>query len=176
MRRFGLTGAGRGRRLAPLLSLIGVMAVAACAGSPYQPPQTHSHTAQPAPSGQPGPVQAGRPYQVRGVWYTPIYDPNYDVVGVASWYGRRFHGRRTASGALFDMNALSAAHRTLPFGTLVEVTNLANGRAVNLVINDRGPFVRGRVIDVSHHVAGLLGFRGQGTARVRVRVIGAAKG
>ena len=173
MRRSGKAGPGWRRRLAPLLSLIGAMAVTACAGPHYHPRQTHSH---PAPSAQSEPVQAGRPYQVRGVWYTPMYDPGYDKVGVASWYGKRFHGRQTASGVPFDMNALSAAHRTLPFGTIVEVTNLANGRSVNLVINDRGPFVHGREIDVSHRAAGLLGFRSQGTVRVRVRVIGVAKG
>ena len=140
-----------------------LLALAACSSAPTSPPPAT------------GPVQAGRPYQVRGVWYTPMYDPNYDEVGIASWYGKRFHGRLTASGVPFDMNALSAAHRTLPFGTMVEVTNLANGKSVDLVINDRGPFVHGREIDVSDRAAGLLGFRTQGTARVRVRVIGPAQ-
>lgn len=96
----------------------------------------------------------------------------YDRVGNASWYGAKFHGRRTASGQRFNMNALTAAHRTLPFGTLVAVTNLANGRTVQVVINDRGPFKRGRLIDVSRRAAQALGFLGQGTARVRVRTVG----
>ncbi len=114
----------------------------------------------------------GKPYQINGVWYHPKDDPNYDEVGLASWYGPGFHGRRTASGQRYDMNAPTAAHKTLPFGTRVQVTNLENGRSVSLTVNDRGPFVRGRIIDVSRRAAGRLGFRGKGTARVRVRVEG----
>jgi len=96
----------------------------------------------------------------------------YDRVGHASWYGNKFHGRRTASGQRYNMHAMTAAHRTLPFGTQVAVTNLANGRTVRLLINDRGPFVRGRLIDVSRRAAHELGFLGRGTARVRVRTVG----
>jgi rare lipoprotein A len=96
----------------------------------------------------------------------------YDRVGHASWYGRKFHGRKTASGQRYNMHAFTAAHRTLPFGTQVSVTNLANGRTVRLVINDRGPFVRGRLIDVSRRAARELGFLHKGTARVRVRTVG----
>lgn len=96
----------------------------------------------------------------------------YDRVGHASWYGGKFHGRRTASGQRYNMHAFTAAHRTLPFGTQVAVTNLANGRTVRLVINDRGPFVRGRLIDVSRRAAHELGFLHRGTARVRVRTVG----
>ena len=92
----------------------------------------------------------------------------YDVVGVASWYGRPYHGRRTASGEIYNMNQLTAAHPTLPFGTRVAVTNLENGRTVIVTINDRGPFKPDRVIDVSRKAAGQLGFLGQGLARVRV--------
>ena len=98
------------------------------------------------------------------------------TVGIASWYGGKFHGRRTASGAIFDQNAYTAAHRTLPFGTRVRVTNLANGRWINLVITDRGPFVRGRIIDVSRGAAAQLGFLRQGLTRVRVDVIQFGKG
>ena len=124
--------------------------------------------------GAPSKVTRGgsKPYQINGVWYHPKDDPNYDEVGLASWYGPGFHGRRTASGQRYDMNALTAAHKTLPFGTKVEVTNLENGRSSLLTINDRGPFVRGRIIDVSRRAAGRLGFRGKGTARVRVQVKG----
>jgi len=96
----------------------------------------------------------------------------YDRVGHASWYGKKFHGRKTASGQRYNMYAFTAAHRTLPFGTQVAVTNLANGRTVRVVINDRGPFVRGRLIDVSRRAAHDLGFLNQGTARVRVRTVG----
>lgn len=92
----------------------------------------------------------------------------YDAVGVASWYGKPYHGRRTASGEIYNMNQLTAAHPTLPFGTRVAVTNLENGRTVIVTINDRGPFKPNRVIDVSRKAAGQLGFLGQGLARVRV--------
>ena len=137
-----------------LLALI----VAACASPP---------TSQRPSDGQ----TVGKPYRVNGVRYVPRVQPGYDVTGVASWYGGKFHGRRTASGQRYDMNAMTAAHRTLPFGTKVRVTNLRNDRAVVLTINDRGPFVRGRIIDVSRRAAERLGFRGRGTTRVRVQAI-----
>jgi rare lipoprotein A len=92
--------------------------------------------------------------------------------GFASYYGRRQEGRQTASGDRYDGKDLTAAHRTLPFGTLVRVTNLANDRSVVVRINDRGPFVHGRIIDVSHRAAKELGFLRDGTAKVRVEVVG----
>jgi rare lipoprotein A len=91
--------------------------------------------------------------------------------GVSSWYGKEFHGRPTASGERFDMNGLSAAHRTLALGTRARITNLENGRAVDLVINDRGPFIRGRILDCSYGSAKALGFAGAGLARVRIEVL-----
>ena len=96
-------------------------------------------------------------------------------VGVASWYGNEFHGRPTSSGEVFDTNDLTAAHRSLPFGTLVMVTNLANDRSVVVRINDRGPFVRGRIIDLSYAAARVLGLVGPGTGRVRLEVLGGAE-
>lgn len=96
--------------------------------------------------------------------------------GVASWYGKDFHGRPTASGETYDMNGLSAAHRTLPLGTRARVKNLENGREVELKINDRGPFVRGRVLDCSYGAAKALGFAGQGLARVRIEVLERGRG
>jgi rare lipoprotein A len=93
-------------------------------------------------------------------------------VGVASYYGGRFHGRLTASGARFDANGLTAAHRSLPFGTRVRVTHLATGRSVDVRITDRGPFVGGRIIDLSQGAAGVIGMHRQGVARVRVTVLG----
>lgn len=92
--------------------------------------------------------------------------------GMASYYGKRFHGRRTASGQRFDQHAMTAAHRTLRFGTKVRVTNVRSGRSVIVTINDRGPFVRGRVIDVSRAAASRLGMIGSGVAPVRLEVLG----
>ncbi len=101
----------------------------------------------------------------------PLY-PAPDVeVGLASFYATRFHGQKTASGERYDEKSLTAAHRTLPFGTRVQVTNLGNGRSVVLMINDRGPFARGRIIDVSRRAARKLDFVRDGTARVRVEVL-----
>lgn len=96
--------------------------------------------------------------------------PGWSQVGNASWYGGKFHGRATASGETFDMHALTAAHRTLPLGTWIEVTNLENGRHAELRVNDRGPFVRGRILDVSRAAARKLGFLVDGTAKVRIVV------
>jgi rare lipoprotein A len=126
--------------------------------------------------GDPAPIVSGtmRPYQIRGRWYHPQEDPNYEEVGLASWYGDRFHGRPTATGETFDMNALTAAHKTLPLPGLVEVTNLENGRTVVLRVNDRGPFVDGRIIDLSRGAARELGLLERGVGRVRVRYLGRA--
>lgn len=95
----------------------------------------------------------------------------HSQTGVASWYGPEFHRKRTASGERFDMNALTAAHRSLPLDTLVRVTNLENGRAVVVRINDRGPYHRGRIIDLSAKAARLLDMREDGVARVRLDVV-----
>lgn len=92
-------------------------------------------------------------------------------VGRASWYGPGFAGRQTASGETFDPSALTAAHTTLPFGSIVEITNLENGRSIVARINDRGPFSKGRILDCSHAIANTLGFLRQGLARVRIRVV-----
>ena len=95
----------------------------------------------------------------------------YDRVGEASWYGKRYHGRTTANGESFDMNALTAAHKRLPFGTLVRVTNLANKRSLVVRINDRGPYAGGRIIDLSKRAASILGFQNRGVAKVRVQLV-----
>jgi rare lipoprotein A len=115
-----------------------------------------------------------RPYQVGGRWYRPANQPNYDETGLASWYGQQSGYRTTADGERFDPNAATAAHRTLPLPCVVEVTNLDNGRTVRLRVNDRGPFARGRILDVSRRGAQELGFLGKGMARVRVRYVGGA--
>lgn len=101
-----------------------------------------------------------------------IADDGTGEVGFASYYGQRFHGRRTASGHPFDASGNTAAHRTLPLGTEVSITNLANGRTVTATVTDRGPFVRGRIIDVSRALAARLGFIHLGKAKVRVAVRG----
>lgn len=115
--------------------------------------------------------KVGKPYQVGGDWYYPSEDFSKSETGVASWYGPTFHGKRTANGEIYDQNELTAAHRTLQMPSLVRVTNLENGRSIVVRINDRGPFKKGRVIDVSKRSAELLGFIGQGTARVRLEVL-----
>ena len=123
------------------------------------------------PLDQKGTYKVGNPYQIEGVWYYPAEDPDYGETGIASWYGKPFHGRRTANGAIYDMNALTAAHRTLPMPFQVRVTNLDNGRSLVLTVNDRGPYARGRIIDVSRRAAQLLGFQKKGTALVRVEAV-----
>jgi rare lipoprotein A len=157
----------RGRRLSSARSAFVVLAgasLAACA------------TMQgPAPGRSAGGVNGTmRPYEVHGVWYHPAEQPHYQRVGTASWYGAQFHNRRTADGELFDMDIPSAAHTTLPLPCIVEVINLDNGRRLRVRVNDRGPFVGGRLIDLSREGAKELGFYDQGTARVRVRYVGPA--
>ena len=116
----------------------------------------------------------GSPYQVKGKWYIPSHEPDYDEKGVASWYGSDFNGKKTANDEVFDMEAITVAHPTLPMPSLVEVTNLDNGRTVIARVNDRGPFASSRLIDVSKRAAELLGFKEKGTANVRVRYVGIA--
>lgn len=121
-----------------------------------------------------GVYKVGKPYTVAGRRFEPKHQPDYDEVGLASWYGPGFHGRRTANGETFDQNAFSAAHPTLPLPAYARVTNLSNGRSVMVRINDRGPFSRNRVIDLSQRTADALNFRRNGTAKVRVQFVGLA--
>lgn len=118
-----------------------------------------------------GKYKVGRPYQILGTWYYPAENFKYVETGISSWYGPKFHGKKTANGETYDMNALTAAHRTLPLPSVVRVINLKNGRSLNLRVNDRGPFARSRIIDVSRRAAQLLGFQRAGTARVRVEIV-----
>lgn len=142
----------------PLLGMV-LLAIAGCTSSP--PPE--------------GVYKLGKPYQVQGRWYYPEFDPNYDRVGVASWYGEPFHGRRTANGEVFDRQEVSAAHPTLPLPSLVRVTNLDNQRAIVVRVNDRGPFVGDRIIDMSQEAARQLGFERRGTTPVRVEFVDLAE-
>ncbi|HAH10080.1 MAG TPA: septal ring lytic transglycosylase RlpA family protein [Alphaproteobacteria bacterium] len=145
--------------------MVSALGLAACA------------TTEEAPTGpRDGHYKVGSPYQIKGVWYYPKEEPGYDETGIASWYGEPFHGRKTANGERYDMNLLTAAHRTLPLPSFVEVTNLENGKQVRLRVNDRGPYSRGRIIDVSKRAAELLGFKHNGVAKVRVQYAGKVKG
>jgi rare lipoprotein A len=136
-------------------------------GSPYYA------KAGPLPKGG-GRYLVGNSYEVAGVRFTPKEQPNYDKTGVASWYGPQFHRRMTSNGEWFDMNELTAAHATLPLPSYAKVTNLENGRTVVVRINDRGPFVGTRIIDMSRRSAEVLGYKPKGTAKVRVQYIGPA--
>jgi rare lipoprotein A len=121
-----------------------------------------------------GTYKVGEPYQIAGRTYVPREDPGYVEVGVASWYGADFHGRLTANGEIYDLKGFTAAHRTLPLPSYVRVTNLENGRSMLVRVNDRGPFARDRIIDVSGTVAGMLAFVDEGTARVKVEYVAPA--
>ncbi len=136
-----------------------LLALTACAAQQRRP----QIVAAPAPT-----VKIGKPYAVYGIWYTPADDRNYNENGIASWYGPGFHTLSTANGERYDQDDLTAAHKTLPMPSWVEVENLDNGRKLVVRINDRGPFVAGRIVDLSRRSAQLLGVDGPGTARVRV--------
>jgi rare lipoprotein A len=128
---------------------------------------------EPVPKGG-GTYRVGKPYMVGGRMYVPQEDVNYREEGLASWYGDDFHGRLTANGEVFDMDALTAAHPTLPMPCYARVTNLSNGKSLVVRVNDRGPYAANRLIDLSHKAAELLDFKGNGVARVRVEYVGRA--
>ncbi len=160
-----------GHRIAPLaFLLVAVFLLSGCAETQFV---SHYAKKLPWPGTQEsaGSYKVGNPYKVENVWYYPEESYDFTETGIASWYGPNFHGKRTANGEIYDKNELTAAHRTLQMPSLVRVTNLENGRSVVLRVNDRGPFKRGRVIDVSQRAADLLDFRNKGTARVRVQVL-----
>jgi len=118
-----------------------------------------------------GTYKLGDPYKVEGQLYVPKLQTDYDEIGLASWYGSNFHGKATANGASYDMNSLTAAHKTLPLPCMVRVTNLDNNRSLIVMVNDRGPFSKGRLIDVSKRAAEILGFKDKGTTKVRVQYL-----
>ncbi|MAI29133.1 MAG: hypothetical protein CMP38_02875 [Rickettsiales bacterium] len=116
--------------------------------------------------------KVGNPYKINGKWYYPAINYEYDEVGYASWYGPGFHGKKTANGEIFNQNKISAAHRTLPLPSVVKVTNLENGKVLSFVrVNDRGPFARNRIIDLSKEAAKELGFVNKGVTKVRVEIL-----
>jgi rare lipoprotein A len=175
----------RGKRAIRIAAAIaGALALAGCASSEkfarkvdprYGVPSSPRvvELGERAPKGG-GVYRVGKPYTVAGRTYVPEENVNFRSEGLASWYGRDFHGRLTANGEVFDMEAITAAHPTLPMPSYVRVTNLANRRSLIVRVNDRGPFHSDRVIDLSHKSAQLLGFKDNGVARVRVEYVGRA--
>ena len=131
-------------------------------------------TNNPNPPKGGGRYQVGKPYTVRGKVYTPQENPNYTGSGQASWYGSDFHGRRTANGEIFSANAITGAHPTLPLPSYVRVTNADNGRSIVVRVNDRGPYMPGRIMDLSHRAAEMLGYVNNGHANVNVEYVGKA--
>ena len=142
---------------------------ASCASQPAQPPP-ETHTVQ-VPENA-GVYKVGQPYQIDNVWYYPREQPDYDETGIASWYGPTFYGKKTANGETYTGDMLTAAHKTLPMPVNVRVTNLDNGKSLVVRVNDRGPYARGRIIDLSKRAAELLDVVKTGTARVRVTYMG----
>ena len=159
----------------------GGLALANCSGSTAKLDPRYGVAASPrvvqlgekAPKGG-GKYRVGQPYTVAGKVYVPQENTNYSEVGYASWYGDDFHGRYTSNGEVFDENAISAAHPTLPLPSYVRVTNLSNHRSIVVRVNDRGPFVHNRIIDLSIKTAKLLGFYDEGLAKVKVEYVGQA--
>ena len=146
---------------------------AACSSTPAPPPQPAPVPVVTVPPNA-GVYKIGQPYQIDNIWYYPREQPDYDETGIASWYGPDFYGKATANGEMYDGNALTAAHKTLPMPVNVRVTNLDNGKSLVVRVNDRGPYARGRIIDLSKRAAELLDVVQTGTARVRVTYLGRA--
>lgn len=151
-----------------LLSIFGLFLLTACAET-----QFGAHVAKQVTKDTrtQGAYKVGNPYLIDGQQYYPQETFNYSETGIASWYGPGFHAKQTANGETFNTDELTAAHRTLQMPSLVRVTNLENGRSIVLRVNDRGPFARGRIIDVSSKAADLLAMKGKGTAKVRVDLL-----
>jgi rare lipoprotein A len=177
----GVGDSGRFRLFARLLTVAaGSLALANCAGSgKVDPKYGVSASARVIEPGQPVPkgggvYRVGKPYQVAGRTYVPEEDPTYKAEGLASFYADNFHGRYTANGEIFDMNSITAAHPTMPLPSYARVTNLRNHKSIIVRVNDRGPYVGNRVIDLSIRTAKLLDFYGQGLAKVKVEYIGRA--
>src|SRR5436309_3859855 len=158
-------GKSRSGDLALMVGLGFMLSACASSGPQFGEQQRSGHH-----RGQPS-YKVGSAYQINGKWYYPKVDYGYDETGLASWYGEAFDGKATANGEVFHLNELSAAHKTLPLPSVVEVTNLRNGRSLRLRVNDRGPYVDGRIIDVSRRASQLLGFETSGTTPARVRVL-----
>jgi rare lipoprotein A len=175
------------RRAARLLALVGLVApiLAACAGgigpkvnraafgSEYgsASPRVTNHPNPPKGGGR---YQVGKPYTVAGRTFVPQEDPDYVATGGASWYGADFHGRRTANGEIFSANAITGAHPTLPLPSYVRVTNQENGRSLIVRVNDRGPYMPGRIMDLSYRAAAMLGYVTKGSTSIKAEYVGPA--
>ena len=172
-------------RLVALAALVAPM-IAACSGGGIGPTVSRAAfgsdygkssprvTSNPNPPKGGGRYQVGNPYTVRGTVYTPAEQPGYVATGDASWYGADFHGRRTANGEIFSANAITGAHPTLPLPSYVRVTNQANGRSVIVRVNDRGPYMPGRIMDLSYRAATMLGYVNNGHTNIRAEYVGPA--
>ena len=157
-----IDGRFTGTRLFPVFVILFVFAFWGCT--------TTSTTTSPPPEKKPG---HPKPYKVFGKWYQPLPDSKgFRQRGIASWYGKDFHGKKTSNGEIYNMYAMTSAHKTLPLGTHVRVHNLQNGKKIDVRVNDRGPFVRGRIIDLSYTAANKIGIVGPGTADVEIYVLG----
>jgi rare lipoprotein A len=156
---------------------LGAFALTACASDPFGTKSQYSkrmvEDGEPVPKGG-GSYKVGQPYRLRGKTYYPGEEPNYRAEGIASWYGPDFHGRATANGEVYDMHGISAAHPTLPLPSYLRVTNLSNGRSIIVRLNDRGPYVANRLIDLSIGAAKALDYYDKGLTRVRVEYVGRA--
>ncbi len=157
------------RLLARVSGVSAAAVLAACASQPPPAPPPPPTVQVPASAGV---YKVGQPYQIENVWYYPREQPDYDETGIASWYGPTFYGKKTANGEIYTGDMLTAAHKTLPMPVNVRVTNLDNGKSLVVRVNDRGPFSRGRIIDLSKRAAELLDIIQSGTARVRVTYMG----
>jgi len=142
--------------------------------SPVHKPDPQLYQPDPQPSKGKRPATQ-RPYKIKGIEYKPIASARGFVqTGIASWYGRKFHGRKTSNGETYNMYGMTAAHKTLPMNTWVSVHNLENNRKIKVRINDRGPFVHGRIIDLSYTGANRIGIIRAGTGKVKVTALGRA--
>lgn len=161
-----------------VVCILGFFGCSATLDSHYDPiriPPASNHSAGSGSSSGQKKAATQKPYHVKGVRYTPIASASGFVqTGLASWYGRKFHGRKTSNGETYNMYAMTAAHKTLPLNTWVSVHNLDNNQKIVVRINDRGPFVYGRIIDLSYTGAKRIGIVGPGTARVRITALGRA--
>jgi rare lipoprotein A len=171
-------------RVAPKIAALTILfALGACSSVPRgggyfeddgpgaKPPDV-ANTPDAVPRTEPRAARGNKPYKVYGIAYTPLTDTRgYRERGVASWYGKKFHGRLTSSGEPYDMYAMTAAHKTLPLPSYVRVRNLKNGRSAVVRVNDRGPFLHNRLIDLSYAAAAKLGIVGTGTGEVEIETI-----